>query len=70
MSILGLNTVELVSQSQVVFVSLLNFEDFCFKLRDKQVFLVTSQMDAVVILHSIKLGSLTLDIMENAALLL
>ena len=35
MSVLCLNVVKLVSQSQVVFVSLLNFEDFSLKLRDE-----------------------------------
>ena len=41
---LGLHSVQLVAQSQVVFVTLLNFKDFCFQLTDQQVFLVRGQM--------------------------
>jgi hypothetical protein len=34
-SVLCLDSVELVSQSKVVFVSVLNFKDFSFQLWDK-----------------------------------
>ena len=40
MTVLGLYGVELVTQSLIVFVTLLNFEDFGFELTDKQVFLI------------------------------
>ncbi len=50
MSVFGLHVVELVSQRQVVFVPLLNLEDLCLQLGDEQVFLVTGQMHAVVVL--------------------
>ena len=50
MPVLLLNGVELVSQSQVVLVSLLDLKDFGFKLRDQQVLLVRSEMDGVVVL--------------------
>lgn len=46
---LGLHGVELVAQSHVVFISLLDLENLCFQLRDEQVFLVRSQMDGVVV---------------------
>ena len=47
-----MNGVELVSQSEVVLVSLLNLEDFSLELRDEQVLLVTGEMDAVVVLST------------------
>ena len=50
MSVLLLDRVELVSQSQVVFVSLLDLEDLSFQLRNQQVLLVRSEMDGVVVL--------------------
>ena len=50
MPVLLLDGVELVSQSQVVLVSLLDLKDFGFKLRDQQVLLVRSEMDGVVVL--------------------
>jgi hypothetical protein len=40
MSVLGLDGVELISESKEVLVSLLNLKDFSFELRDKQVLLV------------------------------
>lgn len=49
-AILCLNGVQLVSQSEVVLVSLLNLENLCFELRDQQVLLVAGQMHAVVVL--------------------
>ena len=51
MSVLLLDRVELVSQSQVVFVSLLDLEDLSFQLRNQQVLLVRSEMDGVVVLE-------------------
>ena len=50
MSVLLLNSVELVSQSNVVFVSLLDFEDFSLELTNQQIFLVGSKMHGVVVL--------------------
>ena len=50
MPVLLLDGVELVSQSQVVLVSLLDLKDFGFELRDQQVLLVRSEMDGVVVL--------------------
>lgn len=44
-TVLLLDGVELVSQSQVVLVSLLDLEDLCFELGDEQVLLVTGEMD-------------------------
>lgn len=49
-AILCLNRVELVSQGEVVLVTLLDFEDLCFKLRDQQVLLVAGQVHTVVVL--------------------
>ena len=50
MSVFLLDRVKLVSQSKVVFVSLLNLKDFGFELRNEQVFLIRSEMDGVVVL--------------------
>ena len=50
MAVLGLNGVELVSQSEVVLVSLLNLEDLSLELGDEQVLLVTGEVNAVVVL--------------------
>lgn len=49
-SVLLLDGVELISQGQVVLVSLLDFEDLSLKLRDQKVLLVTSKMHGVVVL--------------------
>jgi hypothetical protein len=51
MSILLLNGVELISESEIIFVSLLDLKDFSFELGDQQVFLVTSKMYGVVVLE-------------------
>jgi hypothetical protein len=45
MSVLLLDGVELVSKSNVVFVSLLDLEDFRLELTDEEVFLVTSEVN-------------------------
>ena len=50
-SVLLLDGVELVSESQVVLVSLLDFEDFGLQLRDQKVFLVACKMHGVVVLY-------------------
>ena len=51
-SVLGLNRVQLVTEGQVVLISLLNLEDLCLQLGNEKVFLVGSEMNAVVILHN------------------
>lgn len=51
MSVLGLNSVQLVAQCQVVLVSLLDLEDLGLELRDEQVLLVGSQMHRIVVLN-------------------
>jgi hypothetical protein len=50
-AVLGLDSVKLVAQSQVVLVALLDLEDLSLQLGDEQVFLVTGQMHAVVVLQ-------------------
>lgn len=51
-SVLGLNRVQLVTEGQVILISLLNLEDLCLQLGNEKVFLVGSEMNAVVILHN------------------
>jgi len=55
-SVLGLDRVELVSQREVVFVALLDLEDFGLQLGDEQVFLVAGKVHAVVILKRVSNG--------------
>ena len=55
-AVLGLNSVELVPQRQVVFVALLNFEDFSLQLGDEQVLLVAGKVHAVVVLKRVSEG--------------
>jgi hypothetical protein len=50
MTVLSLDRIQLVSQSQVVLVSLLYFEDLCFELANKQIFLVTCKVNTIVVL--------------------
>ena len=50
MTILSLDGVELVSQGEVVLVSLLDLEDLSFELRNEKVLLVTGQMHTIVVL--------------------
>ena len=50
MSVLLLDGVELISKSEIVLVSLLDFEDLSLQLRDQKIFLVTSEMNGVVVL--------------------
>jgi hypothetical protein len=50
MTVLSLNRIQLVSQSQVVLVSLLYFEDLRFELANKQIFLVTCKVNTIVVL--------------------
>ena len=45
MSVFLLDCIELVSESKVVLISLLNLKDFCFELGNKEIFLITSEMD-------------------------
>ena len=51
MTVLGLDIVQLVPQSQVVLVALLNLEDLGFQLGDQQVFLVGGKVHTVIVLH-------------------
>ena len=53
-AILGLDGVELVSQCEVVFVSLLDLEDLGLELRNEEVLLVTGQMHTIVVLQTQK----------------
>lgn len=55
-AVLGLDRIELVSQRQVVFVALLDLEDFSLQLGDEQVFLVAGKVHAVVILKRVSNG--------------
>lgn len=55
MSVFLLDSVKLVSQSKVVFVSLLNLKHLGFELRNQQVFLIRSEMDGVVVLEKKKM---------------
>lgn len=48
-AVLGLNSVKLVAQGEVVLVPLLDFEDLSLKLGDQQVFLVAGKVHTVVI---------------------
>lgn len=47
---LGLDSVELVPQSQIILIPLLNLENFCLQLTDQQIFLVGGEVDTVVVL--------------------
>ena len=51
-SVLGLDGVELVSERKVVLVALLDLEDLGLELRNEQVFLVGSEVHAVVVLYN------------------
>lgn len=55
MAELGLDRVELVPQSEVVFVPLLDLKDLSLELANEEVFLVTREMNAVVVLKGYKL---------------
>lgn len=50
-AVLLLDSIKLVSQGQVVFVSLLDLEDLGLELGDEQIFLVAGQVDGVIVLH-------------------
>ena len=54
-SVLLLNGVELISEGQVVLISLLDFKDLSLQLGDQKVLLVTSKMHGVVVLKQ-KIG--------------
>ena len=49
--VLGLERVELIAQSKIVLVSLLNLKNLGLQLRNEQVFLVTRQVHAIVVLN-------------------
>ena len=49
-AILSLNGEELISQGEVVFVSLLDFENLSLELRNEEILLVTGQMNTIVVL--------------------
>ena len=49
--VLLLDRVQLVSQCQVVFVSLLDFKDLSFQLGDKEVFLIACKVNGIVELN-------------------
>ena len=49
-TILSLDGIELITESKVVLVTLLDLEDLSLQLGDQKVFLVGSQMHTVVIL--------------------
>ena len=51
MSILLLDGVELVSKSNVIFVSLLDLKDLSLELTNEKVFLIASEMHGVVVLQ-------------------
>ena len=51
MPIFCLDSVKLITQGEVVLVTLLNFENLGFQLWDEQVLLVRRQMHAIVILE-------------------
>jgi hypothetical protein len=50
-AVLGLDGVELVAESEVVLVALLNLEDFSLKLGDKKVLLVGGKVHRVIVLR-------------------
>ena len=49
-AVLLLNGVQLVTESKVVFVTLLDLEDLCLELRNEQVLLVGCEVHGVVVL--------------------
>ena len=50
---LGLEGIELVTEGQVVLVSLFNLKNLSFQLRNQQVFLIAGQVYAIVVLQKI-----------------
>ena len=50
-AVLSLKGIELVSEGEVVLVSLLNLEDLGLELGDEEVLLVASQVHTIVVLH-------------------
>lgn len=55
-SVLLLDGVQLISQSNVVFVALLDFEDLGLELADKQIFLVACKVDGIVVLKRVRVN--------------
>ena len=65
-AVLSLDGVELVTEGQVVLVSLLDLEDLSLQLGDEEVLLVTSEVHGIVILKDALKhddNQLTLDIL-------
>jgi len=52
MTILGLDVMKLVSQSNEVLVSLLDLKNLSLKLGDQEIFLVASKMNTIVVLYA------------------
>jgi hypothetical protein len=50
MSVLGLDSVQLVTKCKIVLISLLDLKDFSLQLADEKVFLVRRKVDTVVVL--------------------
>ena len=53
-TVLLLNSVQLVSKGNIVLVTLLNLEDLSLELTDKEILLVACQVDRIVILEVIR----------------
>lgn len=51
MAVLSLNGVELVPEREIVFIALLDLEDFSFELTDEKILLVAGEVHAVVVLQ-------------------
>lgn len=51
MTELGLDGIKLITKGQVVFVTLLYFEDFRLQLTDQEIFLIGCEVNTVVILN-------------------
>jgi len=54
MSILLLDSIQLIPKRDVVFIALLNLEDLCLKLRNQKILLITSEVHRVVVLETVK----------------
>ena len=53
-AVLSLDGVELVTEGQVVLVSLLDLEDLGLELTDEEIFLVARQVHTIVVLQRLK----------------
>lgn len=54
MSILLLDSIQLIPKRDIVFIALLNLEDLCLKLRNQKILLITSEVHRVVVLETVK----------------